>query len=54
MKKSSFIDFYSNLEKLTTNLVMVSFKNQIYAHYSNVEIVEIPDYLQNIPNNKFI
>lgn len=30
------------------------FKNQIYAHYSNVEIVEIPDYLQNIPNNKFI
>ncbi len=31
MKKSSFIYFYSNLEKLTTNLVMVSFKNQIYA-----------------------
>lgn len=27
-------------------------KNQIYAHYSNVEIIEIKDYLKNIPNEK--
>lgn len=27
-------------------------KNQIYAHYSNVEIIEIKDYLENVPNDK--
>ena len=27
-------------------------KNQIYAHYSNVEINEIKDYLEFIPNDK--
>lgn len=26
--------------------------NQIYAHYSNVEIVEVWDYLKSIPNSK--
>ncbi|MDD3144712.1 MAG: DUF87 domain-containing protein [Candidatus Gracilibacteria bacterium] len=26
--------------------------NQIYAHYNNVEIVEVGDYLANIPNSK--
>lgn len=26
--------------------------NQIYAHYSNVEIVEVGDYLKSIPNSK--
>lgn len=28
--------------------------NQIYAHYSNVEIVEVQDYLANLPDDKFI
>lgn len=27
-------------------------KNQIYAHYNDVEILEISDYLENIPNDK--
>jgi len=26
--------------------------NQIYAHYNNVEIFEVADYLENIPNDK--
>ena len=26
--------------------------NQIYAHYNNVEISEVGDYLENIPNDK--
>ena len=26
--------------------------NQIYAHYNNVEIIEVWDYLENIPNDK--
>ncbi|MDP2090132.1 MAG: type IV secretion system DNA-binding domain-containing protein [Candidatus Gracilibacteria bacterium] len=26
--------------------------NQIYAHYNNVEIIEVGDYLENIPNDK--
>lgn len=29
-------------------------KNQIYAHYSNIEIIEIDDYLKNIPNDKLL
>jgi hypothetical protein len=28
--------------------------NQIYAHYSNVEIKEVNDYLKDIPDDKFI
>ncbi len=28
--------------------------NQIYAHFSNVEILEVWDYLENIPNNKIV
>lgn len=27
-------------------------KNQIYAHYSNIEIHEMWDYLENVPNDK--
>lgn len=27
-------------------------KNQVYAHYNNVEIYEVSDYLENIPDNK--
>jgi len=27
-------------------------KNQVYAHYNNVEIQEVSDYLAHIPNNK--
>lgn len=27
-------------------------KNQIYAHYTNVEIIEVWDYLEKIPNDK--
>ena len=27
-------------------------KNQIYAHFNNVEIYEVSDYLENIPNDK--
>lgn len=27
-------------------------KNQIYAHYNNVEIYEVSDYLKNIPDDK--
>jgi len=30
------------------------FKNQIYAHYSNVEIREVSDYLDIVPNDKII
>jgi hypothetical protein len=29
-------------------------KNQIYAHYSNIEIFEVKDYLENIPNDKMV
>lgn len=29
-------------------------KNQIYAHYSNIEIFEVKDYLENVPNDKVI
>lgn len=29
-------------------------KNQIYAHYNNVEIHEVWDYLKNIPNEKIV
>lgn len=27
-------------------------KNQVYAHYNNVEIYEVSDYLESIPDNK--
>ncbi len=27
-------------------------KNQVYAHFSNVEIHEVGDYLEKIPNDK--
>lgn len=27
-------------------------KNQVYAHFNNVEIYEVRDYLANIPNDK--
>ena len=29
-------------------------KNQIYAHYSNIEIYEINDYILSIPNDKIV
>jgi hypothetical protein len=28
------------------------FVNQVYAHYNNVEILEVGDYLEAIPNDK--
>ncbi|MGB2110661.1 MAG: hypothetical protein ACPHY8_01750 [Patescibacteria group bacterium] len=27
-------------------------RNQIYAHYNDVEIIEVSDYLENIPTDK--
>ena len=30
------------------------FKNQIYAHYSNIEIFEADDYLANVPDDKIV
>ena len=30
------------------------FKNQIYAHFSDVEIIEVWDYLEKVPNDKII
>jgi len=44
------IRFFVVVEKNYANF----FKNQIYAHYSNVEINEINDYLIQVPNNKII
>jgi hypothetical protein len=29
-------------------------KNQIYAHYPDIEIHEIDDYLKNIPDDKIV
>ena len=44
------IRFFIVCENELVNFV----KNQIYAHYNNVEIKEVWDYLENIPNDKII
>lgn len=45
----SKIRFYFIVDKELSNF----FKSQIFAHYTNVEINEVPDYLESIPDDKF-
>lgn len=47
-KVGNRIRFFVICPKKYTNFL----KNQIYGQFSNVEIYEIQDYLQNIPNEK--
>ena len=44
------IRFFLVCEAMYENFI----KNQIYAHYSNVEIYNIDNYLDNIPNDKLL
>lgn len=49
-KISSRIRFFIISPKKYTNFL----KNQIYAHFNDIEIIEVGDYLEKIPNNKII
>ncbi len=44
------IRFFVIVSKIYSNFI----KSQIYAHYSNIEIIEVWDYLENIPDDKII
>ena len=43
------IRFFFVVDKELSNF----FKSQLYAHYSNIEVNEVGDYLEHIPDDKF-